>query len=133
MGAAFLDAEFQMRMLADGRGVIVNCESNRRLAAAAFAEDGFDCMSPALCGFLFLYGALEPGSQAFIDVEVVTGVLNAGFCRGKPGCYVRAMAMRLKTVRPDAFRVIAGDTASFALPPRFSADDRLNLGLPAAP
>jgi hypothetical protein len=97
--------ELQMHFRPDGTCYPVNCESNRRIAMARFVGEGDTVMTPGLCGFLFEFHALEPGSQLAVDAEVVAVKLQVSTGLRLPAC--RALAMGLRAENLPAFRELS--------------------------
>ena len=91
----------------DGRCFPVNCESNRRLAALRFLEEGDPEMTAGMCGFMFLFGALKPDSEDAEKAERVAIKIYGDFKRAKTSVFCRASAMRMKVEQPLLFEVLA--------------------------
>jgi hypothetical protein len=89
---------------ADGTSFPVNCESNRRLAAAGFRELGYPEMTATMCGFLFLYLAMPPEAQA--RAERVARKLQATYGDSD---FWKAAAVRIKVEQPLLFEQLAAD------------------------
>lgn len=84
----------------DGVQTPVNCESNRRIAAAKFKEKGDKHMSARMCGFLFEFFKLSRFSEEFMFVKDFAGqTYQLG--GGKSHAYSLAEAMEFYMTHID--------------------------------
>jgi hypothetical protein len=91
----------------DGTCFPINCESNRRKVAFVYRKRGELEMTATMCGFLFLYSALEPGSEAQGKAERVAVKLQGSYGNSMGSC--RAAAMRIQAEQPKLFQRLASE------------------------
>ena len=93
----------------NGHRFAINCESNRRMLSAHFRTIGVLDMTPVMCGFALLFGALEPGNEAYARADLMAVRLHYSYGHSPPYC--RAVAPRFKSQKPVHFSAMTSEWA----------------------